>query len=64
MDVDEFPELNKVLFATLTYVDGYVVVDCKQVPELVFNLPVIKRFKDVKTLVTVLFVFDEEAHVL
>jgi|GEM_PF-1116221 len=63
IDVDEFPELKKALFATLTYGDDYVVVDCKQVPELVFNLPVIKRFKDVKTLVTVLFVFDEEAYV-
>jgi archaellum component FlaC len=63
IDVDDFRELKNVLFATLTYLEDYVVVDCKQVPELVFDLPIIKRFKDVKTLVTVLFIFDEEAYV-
>ena len=63
IDVDDYPELREALFSTLTYEDDYAVIDCETVPSVVFNLPIIRRFENLKTVVTALFVLDSEVFV-
>jgi HPt (histidine-containing phosphotransfer) domain-containing protein len=63
VDVDEYPQLRQALFSTLRRLGDQVIVDCETVPDIVFNLPIIKRLENLKTVITVLFVFDEEAYV-
>ena len=63
IDIDDYPDLKNILFSTLKKADDYVIVDCSVVPETVLNLDLIKRPKGVRTIVAVLFVFDEEAYV-
>ncbi len=63
VDVDDYPELKRTLFGTLRRLGDQVIVDCETVPDIVFNLPIIRRLENVRTIITILFVFDEEAYV-
>ena len=62
-DIDDYPELKKAVFEKSPRLGRTIMLNCDIVPDIVFNLPVIKRFDTVKTVITVLFILDDDAYV-
>ncbi len=66
-DIDDYPALKQAVFEKSPRIGRTILLkacsDDDLVTELVFNLPVIKRLEGVKTVVTVLFILDDDAYV-
>ncbi len=66
-DIDDYPPLKQAVFEKSPRIGRTILLkacsDDDLVTELVFNLPVIKRLEGVKTVVTVLFILDDDAYV-
>jgi hypothetical protein len=66
-DIDDYPALKQAVFERSPRLGRTILLKaCDEedlVTNIVFNLPVIKRFEGVKTVVTVLFILDDDAYV-
>jgi hypothetical protein len=66
-DIDDYPALKQAVFEKSPRLGRTILLKaCDEedlVTNIVFNLPVIKRFEGVKTVVTVLFILDDDAYV-
>jgi hypothetical protein len=66
-DIDDYPALKQAVFEKSPRLGRTILLKaCDEedlVTNIVFNLPVIKRFEVVKTVVTVLFILDDDAYV-
>jgi len=66
-DIDDYPALKQAVFEKSPRIGRTILLkacgDDDLIPQIVFNLPVIKRLEGVKTVVTVLFILDDDAYI-